>query len=318
MQAHPGEQTPQRFLSMESLHGKRQFINEVKIPTGRHHVLRAFHYIPEASEGRVIIINSATGVRQDFYRHFAGFLAAHGFQVYTYDYSGIGRSRPSSLRTCDTDMLQWGEVDLAAMIRYVRERHPGHRLTLLGHSVGGQLIGTTPESAHADSFILIGSQTPYWRHYAGLTRVKVWLLWHVLIPTFSAVWGYFPARRLGLFEDLPRNAARQWARWGKSRRYMFDEYPSKRGAFAALRQPALAISFSDDSFAPPRAVEDLLRHYRNLDLRHSHYRPRDVNLRSIGHFRFFRKDAENVFWNDILQFVSAPARHPHGLTRAPV
>lgn len=285
---------------------KVQSSTEIKIPTGGHQSVKALHYIPGTSKGRVIVISSATGVKQDFYRDFAEFLAKNGFHVYTFDYDGIGRSRPESLRDCKVNMLQWGEVDLAATVRYVRERHPGHKLTLLGHSIGGQLIGTTPESAHADSVIMIGSQTPYWQHYEGATRLKVWLLWYLLIPVFSALCGYFPARKLGLFEDLPREVARQWARWGKSSHYMFGEYPSKRRLFAALRQPALVISFSDDPFAPRQAVDDLLQYYRSLDVRHIHYHPEDVNLRSIGHFRFFRKESESVFWNEILQFVTAP------------
>ena len=281
-------------------------MKEVKIPTKERYALIARHFIPSRSRQHTIIISPATGVRQDFYRHFAEFLSDVGFQAYTYDYSGIGLSRSRvSLRDCQANLIQWGEIDLAAVIRYTRERHPGNALTLIGHSIGGQLIGATPEARHADNIVLIAAQTPYWKHYTGFTKVKVWMLWHVLIPLFTLTIHYFPARKLGLFEDLPGPAARQWARWGKTRHYMFNEYPSKLKLFSSLRQRSLAYSFSDDPYAPPDAVEDLLRYYRNLDLSHKHFRPADLSLKTIGHFSFFRKASAEIFWNDLVQWLGA-------------
>jgi predicted alpha/beta hydrolase len=85
---------------------------------------------------------------------------------------------------------------------------------------------------------------------------------------------------------------------------MFHEFPSKLKLFNSLRQRALAYSFSDDPFAPREAVEDLLQYYRNLNIRHRHFRPQDVNLNSIGHFAFFRKSSKEIFWEDIASWLS--------------
>jgi len=280
-------------------------MKEIKIPTKERYALRARHFIPAVARAHTVVINPATGVRQDFYGNFAEFLSTRGFQVYTYDYRGVGLSKPpATLRHCLVSLMHWGEVDLTAMIRYARERHPGNRLTLLGHSIGGQLIGTSSEAIHADNIVVIASQTPYWKHYRGFTGIKVWLLWNFLIPVLTRIWGYFPAKKLGLFEDLPAPAALQWSRWGKTRHYMFHEFPSKLKLFNSLRQRALAYSFSDDPFAPREAVEDFLQYYRNLNIRHRHFRPQDVNLSSIGHFAFFRKSSKEIFWEDIASWLS--------------
>lgn len=279
-------------------------MREIKILTTDHYVLSARHFIPGDSRRHTVIINPATGVKQQFYTHFAEFLSKNGFQAYTYDYRGIGMSKPTSMRQCATDIINWGECDLSAVIRYVRERHPGNKLTLIGHSIGGQLIGSSPESRHADNIVMIASQTPYWRHYQGAMRVKVWLLWHFTIPFLTKIWGYFPSRKIGLFEDLPGPVALQWARWGKNKHYLFSDYPAKRKTFAALHQRALVYSFSDDPFAPRKAVEDLLQYYCNLRYSHIHVSPSDLKLDTIGHFSFFRKSSESVFWGGVVRWLT--------------
>src|SRR5476649_328120 len=45
-----------------------------------------------------VIVNPATGVLARYYHHFARFLTEQGFTVLTYDYRGIGESRPRRLR----------------------------------------------------------------------------------------------------------------------------------------------------------------------------------------------------------------------------
>src|SRR2546421_3033841 len=49
----------------------------------------------------VVIINAATSVRCRYYSRFASFLFANGMDVITFDYRGIGESRPSTLRGFD-------------------------------------------------------------------------------------------------------------------------------------------------------------------------------------------------------------------------
>src|SRR4051795_3890908 len=66
----------------------------------------------------VVIINPATSVHSRYYSRFATFLFAHDFDVVTYDYRGIGGSRPASLRGFQASWLDWGYLDFDAVLRY--------------------------------------------------------------------------------------------------------------------------------------------------------------------------------------------------------
>lgn len=278
-------------------------MTSIKIITSDKHTLAARHFIPSTSVDHVVIINPATGVKQYFYSHFAEFLACQGFHVYTYDYRGIGDSRSKSIKELDASLIHWGELDQTAIIRYVKKRHPASSITVLGHSIGGQFIGLSPLASEIDNFVLIAAQTPYWKHYHGMMRIKVWSLWHLMIPALTTVCGYFPSRKIGLFENLPASAARQWASWGKTRHYLFHDFPERRKTYSSLTQPALAYSFSDDTFAPPDAVNDLLGFYKGLKIEHRHITPGELSRKSIGHFSFFRKEMKQIFWYEVADWI---------------
>ncbi len=68
-------------------------------------------------KGRVIVAG-ATGVPQGFYRRFANFASDRGFETITFDYRGIGESKPDSLKGFRMNLLDWGKLDLAAVARF--------------------------------------------------------------------------------------------------------------------------------------------------------------------------------------------------------
>ena len=63
-----------------------------------------------------LIVAGATAVPQGFYRRFAEFAAAQGLETLTFDYRGIGQSRPPSLKDFRMSLLDWGQLDLAAAV----------------------------------------------------------------------------------------------------------------------------------------------------------------------------------------------------------
>src|SRR6185369_11156839 len=63
-----------------------------------------------------ILVASALGVKRRYYDAFAQAANQRGFTVLTFDYRGIGESRPSSLRGFDANMRDWGAIDLPAAI----------------------------------------------------------------------------------------------------------------------------------------------------------------------------------------------------------
>jgi predicted alpha/beta hydrolase len=265
--------------------------------------ISATWFLADNPHEKVVLINSATGVKQGYYRDFANFLSRQGFNVYTFDYRGIGGSGAKEKAYLQGDMKDWAK-DVDAMISHINKVHQQARLVIVGHSVGGQLIGMSRLAGYADALVMVGAQTPFWKNFGGgFNRLKLLFFWYFLIPVLTRVFGYFPASKLGLFEDLPANVALQWARWAKTPEYVFKENPELKSSFDLLDQRALFISVSDDHLAPHKAVLDLKRFFRRVQPEHWHIQPDDILLNKIGHFGFFRKQMEIVLWQDTFRWM---------------
>lgn len=103
-------------------------------------------------------------------------------------------------------MRDWGEQDMAGVIAWVeRALQPAH-LLMVGHSIGGQLTGLADNNACIDGMLLVSSQSGYWRLYQAPERYHLYLMWRFLFPALAHIFGYLPARRLGLGEDLPKGS----------------------------------------------------------------------------------------------------------------
>lgn len=70
----------------------------------------------------VVVVHPATGVPQRIYQAFAQFLADCGFHSITYDYRGIGASRPKSLRRFAARMRDWALLDAEGVMRWAKAR----------------------------------------------------------------------------------------------------------------------------------------------------------------------------------------------------
>jgi predicted alpha/beta hydrolase len=251
-----------------------------------------------------VLMAPATGVRRRLYRAFADHLAGQGAAVLTWDWRGTGGSRPRSLRGFQATMREWGELDLGGTVAWARHRHPGARLGVVGHSFGGQALGLVPDPAVFDRAMTVAAQSGYWGHWPVSRRPLYLALWTVVVPVLCALFGYFPARRLGLGEDLPAGVARQWARWCRRRAYLGDWTGHER-----VRAPLLAVSFPDDPYAPPPAVVALHSHYRGADVEQRVVTARQAGVERIGHFGYFRLGDGHPLWAEAWAWLSAgPAR----------
>lgn len=269
---------------------------------------------PEASDRPVILVSSATAVRRTFYDRFARYLADDAFTVVTYDYRGIGDSRPARLRGFEAHIRDWGEKDLAGMLDWIDTRFPDRDVAMVGHSLGGQMLGLAANSDRVSAMLGVAAQTGWWGHWPRPRRYALAFLWYVAMPMAAAVFGYFPAKRLGMGEDLPGDVAREWARWCRSPSYMIDETGAPlRPYFNRFAGPLLALSFADDRLAPAEAVTDLASYYSRATVRREHIDPRAVGLRSLGHFGFFREPARPPLWTRAAEWLRAPSQVGLGL-----
>ena len=70
-----------------------------------------------------------------------------------------------------------------------------------------------------------------------------------------------------------------------------------------LKQRALMISFSDDDLAPPKAVADLRRFYKNVKFEDWFFKPEDILQKRIGHFGFFKKRMQPLLWPEVVSWI---------------
>ena len=202
-------------------------------------------YWPAQEPLALVLLHPATGVPQGYYQSFARYLASLGLSVLTYDYRGIGRSRPASLRGYDVSMSDWIDHDVPTVTAWAQGRFPQLPLLAIGHSIGGHAIALSPSSGALRAAVMLASHAGASHTIKGWAeRQRVRFIMRVLAPVLVAVKGYMPNKRLGFGEDLPGTAMTQWRRWTTLPRYFFDDPAmAAESRMAQLRIPLLVVSF---------------------------------------------------------------------------
>lgn len=260
-----------------------------------------------------VVLNCGGGISALRYRNFARYLGAAGIPVLTYDYRGIGASRPKRLRGFRAAAEDWTEYDCAGAIAWMHARYPYALLVGLGHSIGTLLFGGAPNVGEISRFVFIGAHTGYNADYLPVFRLPMTLLWHGLMPALTRAFGYFPGRALRLGEDIPAGIALQWAA-RKTPEYRSGGYQgtgartlAMLARMASVRGSALVVSFSDDPFATEAGTRRLLSWYPRIDAQRVLITPADAGVRKIGHFGFFRRSARERIWPVVLEYLQRNA-----------
>jgi predicted alpha/beta hydrolase len=277
-------------------------VKELNVQTENGNSIAVSKFFSKSPVKNVIVISSATGVLQKYYSRFAQFCASKAAVVYTFDYSGIGKSISSTkaLKKMEGNLQTWGQQDQAAIVGFAKKEHPEAKITLITHSVGGQILGFNANYELLDHVVMVASQSGYWKDFKGFNRLKMWLFWYVLIPLFTPLFGYFPAKKLGLFENLPKGMVYEWASWGKQKTYMMH-FKNERFLFDRIKLPILSWSFPGDSFAPIETVDWLMKQYKNAQITRKHY-PKE-NKKQPGHFGFFKPAFKELLWEENLNWI---------------
>jgi predicted alpha/beta hydrolase len=256
-----------------------------------------------ASARAAVIVPPAMGVSRGYYRAFAEWLAERGYLVATFDYRGIGGSRPSTLRDFEADILAWARLDAAAVVDSIPPRLP---LLWIGHSLGAQILGLVPNRARVAAMVSVAAGSGYWLQNSLKLRAMVWWLWFVAVPVSVKMCGYFPGRRLKKVGDVPGGVMLQWRQWCLDPEYVVGvEGEAVRAQYAALRIPMLSLSFTDDEFMSAANIESLNGFYAGCWRDRRRLAPRDVGSRSIGHFGFFRRRFEPTLWRLVDEWLEA-------------
>lgn len=248
-----------------------------------------------------VAIAGAMGVRQEFYAPLARFLAAQGVHAITFDYRGIGASRRGPLRALQADVIDWARKDLHAVLDRAQGLAPALPLAVVGHSLGGQILGILPQPAQVRAALTVNAGSGWYRFNRDMWwRVRI--LWFAAVPLLTPLFGYFPGRRLRIVGDLPKGVALQWRRWCMHREYLLCEGERVREAFGRFRAPILAISFEDDEMITRAAVDEMHRHYRAAEVERRHLSPGEAGRR-VGHFGFFAEASREGLWAPSLDWL---------------
>lgn len=251
-------------------------------------------------DGTVVLVNSATGVPRRFYQRFASFIREHGWSAVTYDYRGIGDSRPQSLRGFAASMHEWAFLDMTAMVEWVDRKLSPKRLFVIGHSFGGQTPGMIGNAQRIDAMVGVSAQSGYWGAQGGREPQRVRFIVTVAIPLLSRLVGYFPWSWFARGADLPKGVALEWARWCRKPNYLLDDATLPLANYRAFNAPILAYSIDDDDWGTAQAVDDMMRAYPNVTRRH--LVPAEHGLQRLGHLGFFREGSEPL-WRETIAWL---------------
>lgn len=273
-----------------------------KIRCSDGYELDAILYEPAGQTAGFVIFQGGTAIKKEFYTHFCRFLAEHGYLVLSYDYRGVGGSRPESLKGFEASLLDWGRLDMVAAIQYAVEKFPALPRILVGHSIGTQLIGFAANNNELKGVIGIGSSTGTWWKMKRRYAIAAFALWYLINPVLTRMYGYAPLKRLRIMEDLPKNVINQWSKWCRSAFY-FGDHLGKTipyEDFHPLRVPFIVHYFKDDPIATDETVTDLMALYRGTRTRMIKHRAKDYGMKKVGHFKVFSRQFSHSFWKYIL------------------
>ena len=256
------------------------------------------YFAPLRDTRRGLVIAGAMGVKQGFYAKFAHALSHRGIAVLTFDVRGIGASREGSVKHEEASLTTWGELDYEAALHTLQARVGDVPIAWLGHSVGGQLFGLLKDP-QVDKLLLVASQFGYSGHWDGLGRMRMRALWR-LIPLVIAATGRLPSQLLGGGEDIPPNAGREWARWGRHPEYILSHANHLEGrGFHTFRGKVRGVELTDDTYAPERAVRAIVEAYAQASQEVVRIRPEELGVKEIGHFGAFTSRFESTLWKQL-------------------
>lgn len=263
----------------------------------------------------VVIINAATSVRCRHYSRFADYLFTNGFDVITYDYRGIGESRPASLKGLEASWSDWGALDFEAMLQRAQREFAQQPINVVGHSFGGCAAGLGTSGHVIRRLVTVGAQFAYWRDYAPAHRWRMFAKWHVVMPLITMLYGYFPGKRLGWLEDTPAGVVRDWsmptARYEKRPSGHVIHAKNSQLPFTNVTAQTLAISLSDDPYGTTPAIERLLDYFTGSTNTHLRITPEDIGEEEVGHFAFFRSAYQATLWPIALSWLQTGELAPN-------
>lgn len=276
-------------------------MQQLFLKTSDHNLISVTVFEPQNPNGKLLLINSATGVKQQVYFSFAKHFAENGFTAITYDYRGIGDSKPKKMNGFHATMRIWGTDDFKTVTDFIKKNYQNHQKFCLGHSVGALIIGMN-ENAHIfDKFIFVATQDAYIGNLKANIAASAVLGFGIAVPLTTKFFGYFPAHRFGLGESLPKGVAYDWRTLILNKKSTSRLYEKIATHFSKdLKQETFIIHAEDDPWVTMKGMENLMNNvYPHLKKTYREIKVSDSEKGEIGHINFFRSFNKNL-WKIVL------------------
>ena len=267
-----------------------------EITTGDQTNISATLYTGDTKSNHLIIVCPATGAPQGYYRGFAEYAADYNdFDVITFDYRGIGKSLDGSVIDCKAKMSDWGIYDLESVIKWGEKKYD--KLFLIGHSVAGQIFPKASSHSKITAAYFVGSQSAYYGCWRGLWLLYVLFFWYFLIPVTTFIYDYLPGWAMGGSIPIPKNVALEWRKWGIHKGGVLQGNKTIIERFESVRIPIHFVNIEDDKLlGPSKATQRLMSQYKNAVTTFQFISPKNLKLKHIGHFGFFKKKFKKPLW----------------------
>ncbi len=274
----------------------------VVLHTDDGYEVQGHHFIPANPCGVTVLVSPAIFVRQRFYYAYARWLALQGVHALTYCNRGMGQSLAAETTPWQHELRHWGERDLPAAIAWAKDERPTDRLYVVGHSMGGQIVTLSDAVHQLDGIVTVAATSAYWGNWPRPHRYGI-LAWYGLAPVLGRALPYFPAERVRFGPNVASSLARDWVRWGRNPDYLYGTAFGLEPKTADYKGRVLAWSFTDDTFGVERAVDALHQHYSQAKMDRRHVHPRDIGVRYLGHFNWFKKRVGPPLWQQTLDWM---------------
>lgn len=267
----------------------------------------------------IVLVLPAMGVAASYYERFGQALAdSICGPVWLLDLPGQG-SDP--LRASQGDDFGYDDVvvhGLPALVEGIVRQHPGRKVFLVGHSLGGQLALLALEhlGPHVAGLALVASGTAHARAWPPTLRLRAQALaWAVSLAGQLLPW--FPGRALGFGGNQARRWMRDWshnARRGGYRLHAASGTGFRRPMLGGVTTPILALTLHGDPVAPWDAEQALLSLVPRAPLRRRFIRGVLTDAPWKRHFSWTREPDESVrhLSNWIWAQSRLPRVHPPG------
>lgn len=275
-------------------------IQEIEFKALDGYVLHGMFYPAQHSAKATLLIASATGVPQQFYRRFAQYMSGLDYQVFSFDYRGIGQSAPKKLKGFRMNYLDWGHLDLAGAVEYLAKKDLP--ILMIGHSYGGQALGMLPNSNKITACYTVGTGVGWAGYMPFAERMKVGVMWNLIFPAVALRYGFIPWSKMNMGADLPLGVYQQWKKWCKNSEYFFadPEYHFLTEQYAKIKTPIYAVTSIDDEWAMPISRNAFMKYYSQASVQYIDLIPQNMGMSSIGHMGYFRQNAEKI-WQQMHQ-----------------